>query len=186
MNLTSDDIESSAGLIGKIGAAAGVAYGAWRLVLPRFRRYWITHCAVNDISREFGSKAGSVLKSAIMDLDRQKNYTQATIEALTKSSELGIYICDESGLCISINIVLEEWLGMSRDAARGYGWLGALVEHQRAHQTWVWSVKNGTPYRDEYQIRNAVTGEIINAKTETVRIGTDHPIHIGFVRRKQS
>lgn len=179
-----DDIEKTAGIAAKIVAVGAGVFGVWKFALPKCRRYWITHCAVNDISREFGAKAGSVLKAAIMDLERQRHYTQATIEALTKSSELGIYICDEAGLCMSINIVLEEWLGMSREMAKGYGWLASIVDQQKAHQMWVWSIKNGTPYRDEYQIKNAQTGELIDAKTETVRIGSEHPIHIGFVRRK--
>jgi PAS domain-containing protein len=181
-----DDIEKSAGIIGKLIAIAAALFGAWKFAVPKFRNYWITHCAASDISREFGAKAGAVLKASIVDLEKQKYYTQATIEALTKSSELGIYICDEQGLCVSINLVLEEWLGMSRDAAKGYGWLAAIVDQQKAHQMWVWSIKNGTPYRDEYQIRSLQTGEVISAKTETVKIGTEHPIHIGFVRKKDT
>lgn len=182
--MTTDDVEQAASLVGKILAAIGASYAGWRFLLPRFVRHWASYCAAHDISREFGPKAGSIIKSAIIDLEKQKNYSQAMIEALTKSSDLGVYICDSDGLCLTVNLVLENWLGMSREKACGYGWLAAIVDAEKAHHTWTWSVKNGTPYRDEYTIRNAQTGELIPAFTETVRIGTTNPVHVGFVRRK--
>jgi len=84
-------------------------------------------------------------------------------------SDVGVYECAPDGSCTFANHALCMLFGLSESEMKGNGWLNAVGRNQTERMTiwqiWQDSVKNNVPYKAEYWVVPADSGEAVYCVT---------------------
>lgn len=156
----------------------------WPKISPLFINSWYYYGTgvhvLKDIEKNFGKEAGRILKDIIQQRGLEIVIDEMRLNIIENTIGIGIFICDISGKCTYANKTLARMFGISQAEMLGNGWLTPIVDKQKAYLNWKFSVDNGTPYRDDYQIE--VDGKIFNYHTEAEpSIGDDNAGILGYV-----
>lgn len=111
------------------------------------------------------------------------------ISTMWEHWEIPSYRCDKDGFCTDANSALLKMFGLTKHEMLGTGWTRVFPDadtQQSAWGNWINAIKLKIPYHDEYEIKNAQTGEII--RVSTFARASLHPVtgepegFIGLVR----
>ncbi len=139
----------------------GGLYGLFKLLYPPINTYVGKHMyyhstgihVIKNIEKHFGREAGQIIR----DIMSKKGYdimvTQMRLDVIENAVGIGIYICDENGKCSYANKTLATMFGMQQEDMLGYGWSKPIINQQKAVNNWQFSVSNGTPYSDAYEVK---------------------------------
>jgi len=133
-----------------------------------------------------GEKPGDVISESLRALVKSTNLRKIEVQLIQEKLEMGFYLCSPDGHCIETNPYLDDLFGLPSDEMVGYGWLSAVVDHQKHHvaEEWRASVTLGLPYRARYQILNHRTGITVWVRTAAYAItekGADPTGYAGFL-----
>lgn len=165
--------------IAKVGAGIGIIWAGWKFLLrqiwPRMIKHFYAQHIGGQLFREFGEDAARKIKDALTNNRMSTARINARLDVICREMKIGLYICDATGKCIWSNQYLADLFGMDSTEVLGYGWLLGIAddERERSHQRWMFSVKNDTPYRDEYHALNRRTGQKTLVMTEAEPIRTE-------------
>lgn len=175
-----------------IFSLVGSIYVFYTWVWKNYRNWWMRYryyhntgyYLVKDIEDHFGAEAGAIIKKLISDKGYSILLSQKRLDIIENAINIGIYLCDASGKCTYTNKVLAEMFGLQQSDMLGYGWLQPIIDKQKTHYNWRFSVDNKIPYKDEYEIE--VDGETKQCYTEAIQSIEDGIVigFVGFVRYK--
>lgn len=148
-----------------IAAITGI-YVFLKWIWPKISPYFINQIyfhsngvhVIRDIEAHFGKSAGKVLKEIMQQRGLEILIDEMRLNIIENAVGIGIYIADPSGNCTYANKTLAKMFGQAQHDMLGYGWIGPIVDKQKAFHTWKFAVDNNIPYRDVYDITvNGVT-----------------------------
>lgn len=147
-------VEKTGKVIGAASAVIAAAAAARRFLIPIVSREIKARRLIHGLLERFGQNAADVLADNLKALHIRQDRHTAKFTLMLKRMNIGLFICDAEGFCTWSNPPLWDILGLHESQVSGYGWLEAVVREERVavHENWRWSVKNGTPYKDEYTI----------------------------------
>jgi PAS domain S-box-containing protein len=108
---------------------------------------------IKDIEHHLGKEAGKVLKEMISKNRIEVLVDELRLNIIENNIGLGIFICNPEGICTYSNKTLAKMFGLSQAEMIGHGWVGPIVDKEKAFNNWKFSVNNKVPYRDEYMVR---------------------------------
>ena len=115
------------------------------------------------VKRELTTNGGASMKDVMIQTRDIAHIAAARANAISNHSRFSMFECDPSGKCVFANESLCEMFGLDRAEMIEYGWLGAIVDEERAatNDAWAKAVKEHIPYSWNYHIKNRRTGEIV-------------------------
>lgn len=146
-----------AGVIGSIGAAAGVVYGFYRWAAPVTSRHVVAYRAAMGIGDRWGRDAGQTIRKLIQDVSRDTKEMSHKVEVLARHLNVGIYVCEVDGSFNYVNDALSEMFGLDSTAMLRHGWLTAIDGRRQAFETLKFSLDNKIPHEDAYVVINQRT-----------------------------
>ena len=121
----------------------------------------------------FGNYPADKIKEIHETIRKSHNILEIRQSISEKYLQIGIFMCEaETGKCLWSNDYLNEFFGLDSASMRGFDWLLAIDEDERArvHELWMAAVKNKTPYDCEYTV--------INQRDSSKRCVTAHAIAV--------
>lgn len=178
-------------IIGLLASLSATIVVIWKWVLPYLTEYFtihfynhsVGHRIVKDIEKRLGRDAGRVLMEFMRDNDGRHLNQGIRLNLIENNLGIGIFVCDADGKCIYANETLCGIFGLSRQAMTGFGWLNPVVNKQEAFNSWMFSVNNKIPYRNEYDIKVGDTTSRVYAEAEATKAGDEVVLgYVGIVR----
>jgi PAS domain S-box-containing protein len=148
-------------------AAASVRLtGAWTVAKAwRHERRW-NRMFLRSMKEKFGADPATALRTAIVDTQNDMSITAAKIEALGRFGNMALFMADQQGRLEWVSPAMCDLFGMDAAELLGFGATRALRDASRHFEEWIFSVKNGTAYRDVYVVENQRTGTEIECEAE--------------------
>lgn len=108
---------------------------------------------IKDIEHHLGKEAGKVLKEMLLKNKIEMLVDELRLNIIENNIGLGIFIFNPEGSCTYSNKTLAKMFGLSQSEMIGHGWVGPIVDKEKAFNNWKFSVSHKVPYRDEYTVR---------------------------------
>lgn len=137
------------------------ALGAGGLAVLRYGRHCI--CWLRRLGRSvvlsdrlhahYGTDPADAVKAIIDATSQSVSIAEIERHLLAERIQIGFYVCDSNGACISANDFLCEMFQTDSKDMLGTGWLINVVDREQVHSKWMTAVKNALPYDSSYQVR---------------------------------
>ena len=151
------------------------------------RRGWRRLLEIRWIAKQpwrdsFGENPAPAIRDILTDLSNGQDLTEAILEVVCRRLRIGIYVCRASdGACIYSSDSLAEIFGLSPTAMLGFGWSAQVVDGESVLQHWEACQRRKITYRASYAVRNALTGKMVQCRTEAHYLTSGGGRYVGWL-----
>lgn len=173
-----------------------LAIGSFAIGVIVFIKRWISNIiryfsVSHDMHTNFGDNPGTKIKEIHDSIKKSHNALEIRQSISEKYLQIGIFMCEtDTGKCIWSNDHLNEIFGLDSSDMKGNGWLQAIDEddRERVYNTWIYAIKNKTPYDCEYKIINQRTGITFDVQATAIAVLNDKDeiiCYVGYIIYKR-
>jgi len=170
--------------IALIGTISGIVVASYWFIRRTFAKFLLLCRVANQPWNEhFGENFVVEIRELIDDLALAQDLNDIRHGITCRRLGIGVYICDAvSGECLWASDYLAEIFGVnSPNELLGFGWAAPIVDREEKVQTWEYCCKRRITYRDNYAVRNALTGKMVMCRTEAHYIPAGGGRYVGWV-----